>query len=579
MSVGSGTSHNSEKAGAIAPLLKFVVVGTITGIGFGLIMAVVSNGFVLGVKTLSSLREEQLSELLQFGEFPVSFAPIVSLLVAVAAILVVRRVFRIKRWHGPADAIYAAHRSDNELDVKSGFGSTLAAFISASGGASVGQYGPLVHFGATMGSFLRQTTGGVLSTDIFIGCGVAGAIAAGFNAPIAGIVFAHEAVLRHFSMRAIAPIAIASVSSVWFSDAFFGSAHIFDLSGISINLGHMLPPALVAGPVFGLLAVLFMLAIRHSAAFAARSGWSPARLLLTAAIGTGVIGMFIPEVLGLGTSALASMLDGGFDTAYLLILLFAKLLLTALCIGFGLFGGVFSPALFVGAAAGAVMGQIMVGIMGFGSMTALSICGMAAVAGAVIGAPVAGVLIILELTMNYDFALVAMISVVASIMVTNLVFGHSFFDRQLLDRGIDVSQGRGHIEMTETPVLSVADGNFCRILPNASVGSAIEELGRAGVTEAYLIDGDAIFHGKLGIHELLSQKADAPVLPLADSAPISIKHDASLQQAIEVASDFVGESIPIINGSKGTMVGVVTEADLFKLYLSLQNRVADLERT
>ncbi len=578
MSAGGDTSQNSEKAGATASLLRFIAIGTITGLGFGLVMAIVSNGFVLGVKALSSLREGQLSELLRFGDLPVSFAPVVSLLVAVAAILVVRRVFGIKRWHGPADAIHAAHRSDNELDVKSGFGSTLAAFISASGGASVGQYGPLVHFGATMGSFLRQTTGGVLSTDIFIGCGVAGAIAAGFNAPIAGIVFAHEAVLRHFSMRAIAPIAIASVSSVWFSDAFFGSAHIFDLSTVSINLSHMLPPALVAGPVFGLLAVLFMLAIRYSAGFAARSGWSPARLLLTAAIGTGVVGMFIPEVLGLGTSALASMLDGGFDPAYLMVLLVAKLLLTALCIGFGLFGGVFSPALFVGAAAGAVMGQIMVGMMGFGSMTALSICGMAAVASAVIGAPVAGVLIILELTMNYDFALVAMVSVVASIMVTNLVFGHSFFDRQLLDRGIDVSQGRGHIEMTETPVLSVVDGNFCRISPNADVRSAIRELGRADVTEAYLIDSKAKFHGKLRLHELLSQKDGAPVLPLADSAPISIKHDASLQQAIEVASDFVGESIPVINRAEGTMVGVVTEADLFKLYLSLQNRVADLER-
>ena len=73
--------------------------------------------------------EEQLSELFRFGNLPVSFAPIVSLLVAVAAIMVVRRVFDIKRWHGPADAIYAAHRSDNELDVRSGFGSTLAAFI------------------------------------------------------------------------------------------------------------------------------------------------------------------------------------------------------------------------------------------------------------------------------------------------------------------------------------------------------------------------------------------------------------------------------------------------------------------
>ena len=83
MSAGSGTSHNSEKSGALAALLKFIVVGTITGLGFGLIMAVVSNGFVLGVKTLSSLREGQLSELLRFGDLPVSFAPVVSLLVAV----------------------------------------------------------------------------------------------------------------------------------------------------------------------------------------------------------------------------------------------------------------------------------------------------------------------------------------------------------------------------------------------------------------------------------------------------------------------------------------------------------------
>ena len=215
MSAGRGISENGQKPGAVVPLLRYIAVGTITGLGFGLVMAIVSNGFVLGVKALSSLREGNLSELLRFGDVSFSFAPVVSLLVAVAAILVVRRTFGIKRWHGPADAIHAAHRSDNELDVKSGFGSTLAAFISASGGASVGQYGPLVHFGATMGSFLRQTTGSTLSTDIFIGCGVAGAIAAGFNAPIAGIVFAHEAVLRHFSMRAIAPIAIASDKHDW----------------------------------------------------------------------------------------------------------------------------------------------------------------------------------------------------------------------------------------------------------------------------------------------------------------------------------------------------------------------------
>ena len=80
---------------------------------------------------------------------------------------------------------------------------------------------------------------------------------------------------------------------------------------------------------------------------------------------------------------------------------------------------------------------------------------MAAVASAVIGAPIAGVVIILEMTMNYEFALAAMISVVVCLMVSDALFGHSFFDRQLLDRGIDVSLGRGHIEMMESPVLDI----------------------------------------------------------------------------------------------------------------------------
>ena len=135
----------------------------------------------------------------------------------------VRRLFDISRWHGPADSIFGAHRLDNEIDVKAGIGSTLAAFISLAGGASVGQYGPLVHFGATVGTYIRQVFGNkAIGTDVFIGCGVAAAIAAGFHAPIAGIVFAHEAVLRHFSFRALTPIAISSITSVWFSTAIFG---------------------------------------------------------------------------------------------------------------------------------------------------------------------------------------------------------------------------------------------------------------------------------------------------------------------------------------------------------------------
>ena len=509
---GDTTSPGYE---AIARLLTGIVVGLL----FGLVMSVVSNLFVIAVKAVTGLREGYVADLLAIGDSGLSLAPLVCLVITAVIVVRIRTSLGIGRWHGPADSIHAAHRTDNELDIRAGFASTLAALVSAGGGASVGQYGPLVHFGATMGSAFRQVSGRFLTTDVFIGCGVAGAIAAGFNAPIAGVVFAHEAILRHFSLRAIAPIAVASISSSWFSDRFFGSAPLFDLAATQLDLMSVLPAALIAGPVFGLVAVAFMVAIRNSLRFAAGSGWSFLRLAMVAAVVTGTAGMFVPEALGLGSGPLAVILDGGYGTVFLAVLLVTKLCLTALCIGFGLFGGVFSPALFVGAAAGAMAGRLVAmisgaGAIGAGISVALPICGMAAVASAVIGAPIAGVVIILEMTMNYEFALAAMISVVVCLMVSDALFGHSFFDRQLLDRGIDVSQGRGHIEMMEMPVLDIVSHEFVKIDVGSDVGMAISQLAQSEVTEGYILDERNLFRGKVTMSTLINADSKAGVVTL-----------------------------------------------------------------
>lgn len=571
--------HAENNSGTRRKRLFQLAVGMVVGLGFGLVMSLVSNGFVAGVIWLTALRETQLAAWLGLDPAVASMMPLACLLLAAFLILQIRRLFGITRWHGPADSIFAAHRTDNELDIRSGFGSTIAALISAGGGASVGQYGPLVHFGATMGSAFRTLTGGMLTTDVFIGCGVAGAIAAGFNAPIAGVVFAHEAILRHFSMRAIAPIAVASISSSWFSQQIFGSSPLLDFAGMALDLAVVLPTALVLGPLFGLVAVMFMVCVRGSLRFAASSGWSPARLVFLAAGITGLAGIFVPEVLGLGSGPLRIILEGGYAQGYLLVMLIGKMLLTALCIGFGLFGGVFSPALFVGAAAGAIGGRIAAGVIGVAAAPALAICGMAAVASAVIGAPVAGVMIILEMTMNYELALAAMLSVVTCSMVSHLLFGHSFFDRQLLDRGIDVSQGRGHIEMMETPVLGIVSDDFVRMDSAETPNRAVKKLAAANQSEGYLVSEGNRLVGKVALPRLVSLKTDVNLDAVVDPEPLSIKHDASLQQAMEVASGFVGESIPVVDRDTGQLYGVVTEADLFQLYLSLQTRITDLERS
>ena len=560
-------------------LLQHIGLDVVIGLVFGLVMSLTTNAFVEGVRALTAFRHSQIIGRVTVGGVDLSLSPVIGLLAAALLVIGVRKLFGITRWHGPADSIFAAHRTDNELDVKAGFGSTLAAFISASGGASVGQYGPLVHFGATVGSALRSLKFSPLQTDVFIGCGVAGAIAAGFNAPIAGVVFAHEAILRHFSLRAIVPIVIASTSSVWFSHRLFSPETLFAASSSSMAIDQIMPYALIVGPLFGLVAVLFMLAIRMSARFAAKSSLSPTQLILLAGLLTGLIGTFLPDVLGLGTEQVAAMIEGRYQIGFLALLLLLKIVCTALCIGWGLFGGVFSPAIFVGAASGAAIGRIIAGLGVAGAGPVIAICGMASVAASVIGAPITGVLIILEMTMNYEYALLAMMSIVTSVLISNLIFGHSFFDRQLLDRGIDVSLGRGHIEMMETPVADIVTHEYCKLGEGMSATSAISEITKLKVTEAYIIADDRTFRGKITLHDLLTSGPDDPLVTLADTSPISIKHDASLQQAIEIASKFVGETIPVINRDTGHMLGVVSEADLLQLYLSLQTRIADLERT
>jgi CIC family chloride channel protein len=369
---------------------------------------------------------------------------------------IVRRLFLIDRWHGPADSIYAAHRTDNELNVRAGIGSTLAAFISLCGGAPVGQYGPLVHFGAVIGSCLSEFFGSRrVTADVFIGCGVAAAIAAGFHAPIAGVVFAHEAVLRHFSFRAITPIAVASITSAWFSSKMFGGQPIFQIDVVLPELLSLVPILLGSGLFFGLIAIIFMHLLFASGKLAARTKLTPLALGLVAAVICGVVAIFVPEVMGLGVETVNKILDDEYLVGFLLVLLVFKLLVTTLSIGFGLYGGVFSPALFIGAAAGGFIAKV-IALVGLASAPQLlAVAGMAAVASAVVGAPIAVVLIVLEFTMSYEFAVAAMLSVVVATLLSSLLYGHSFFDEQLSRRGIDLAQGRGNLELMNQSIADV----------------------------------------------------------------------------------------------------------------------------
>ena len=548
------------------------------GLTIGLIMAVAANLFVEGVRAAAAVRAEtQWANFTLFGN-TYSFASVIFLLAAAGLVVGLKNYLKLPGWAGPADTIYAAHSSAQNLDVKKGMASTLAAFVTASGGGSVGQYGPLVHFGASVGVLFRRFLDNRFAQDIFIGCGVAASISAGFNAPIAGVIFAHEAILRHFSLRAIAPIFVASISADTFDQILFPSADAtFLLSQAVPEMASIVPIFIILGPLLSLVAILFMRSLRFTAKLAAAYPYSKTNLPFIAAFICGVVGIFVPEILGIGVGTVNELIAGNYAFGMVVVLLVAKLTMTALCIGFGLFGGVFSPALFIGVATGSVAAAAlhMAGITDVDQV--LMISAMAAVAASVIGAPISTVMIVLELTGSYEYAVAAMIAVIISSLVTHRLFGLSFFDRQLLDRGIDMTQGREAILLGQTPVTQCKMAEYVSVTDSTTGRDAYAQMSAARLMEAYAFDSQGRFSGKLDLFGA-QEAGDNPIAGKLDVEPIVLIETDSLQKAMGIAADFVGESIPIVDESKQRLVGVVTEGDLFHAVLDMQTNVRRIER-
>ncbi len=543
----------------------------------GAAMSLVTNMFVSGVEAIGALRAQDTFFKLEFNGQVFSVGSVVFLWITALAVYFVKTSLGIKAWAGPADSIYAAHQSKEPLDLRRGFGSTFAAFLSASGGASVGQYGPLVHFGATMGVWVKRFLSPSLSNEVYLGCGVAAAISAGFNAPIAGVIFAHEAILRLFSIRAVAPISIAAITASAVDRFLFPSDATFAVEAALPPLIEILPALIAITPFLSLVALVFMLSLRSAQRFAAGFKGPPFLLLFSAATVCGLLGMWLPDVLGLGMTQIQDMLSGKFALTMLILLFFGKLIATTLCIGFGLFGGVFGPAIFLGIAAGGVLGGV-VEILGLPNFAVVaSVASMAAVSASVIGAPITATIIILELTQSYEFAVAAMVTVMLCNLITQRVFALSFFDRQLLDRGVDLRGGSEaiHLKQILSSELVTKEGIVLDSSIDGAQARAILE--EKSLTEAYICDKNEVLLGKITLFHAL-KASNSPLTEYMDPEPFSLAGTDSLADAMIKVANFVGESIPIVNKETGVLLGTVTEGDLFNAVIGVQGEITKQER-
>ncbi len=564
----------------VIKIVKINFALVLTAMVVGLITSLVTQIFALTAKSIFLLiQDSQNINFLQFSffSFSGSFLPLIACISAGILVGLLIKSQKIDRWHGPADTIYAAHQQAGTLDVKRGFTSTLAAFFSISGGASVGIYGPLVHFGGTLGAFLRRRKFiPTIPHDIIIGAGVAAAISAGFSSPIAGIVFAHEVVLRHFSMRALTAISLSSVTASF-------TAHEMDLvtpalrfDEIVFDLITALPGLLITGLIASLIAFLFMKSLLFSTKLSNSSNIKfHLRPLIPAAL-CGFAGIFLPESIGLGTETIVNVITSENTIIFLLMVLIFKLILSSLCIGFGLFGGVFSPALLLGACTGALIFNIpFIGIANdIGPILAVS--GMAAVSSSVIGGPITAIILVFELTGSYEYAIASIFPIAICNLITYLIFGSSFFDAQLKARKIPMGHGREHILMSQTIIEKYADKNYLKLDKKIKTDDAIKKFKKYSLTEGYFLDKNENYLGKLRLIDIIDKK-DKISFNYNEKNHIKLLPTDNLINTMKKLGKFIGESVPIID-KNNKFIGVISENDVLNAYSNISETIRNIEK-
>lgn len=348
-----------------------------------------------------------------------------------------------------AEVIESAALYEGRVEVRKGLASAVASLITLSTGGSSGREGPVVHLAAVMSTQVNRWIGanGITSREL-LGCAVAAAVSASFNAPIAGALFAMEVVLRHFAVHAFAPIVIASVSGTVINRLAFGDVTEFVLPGHNTLAFYVeLPAYLILGLLCGLVAVLLMRSIFWADDLA---NWVQARTRMPRFLRPMVAGCLLgilatqwPHIIGVGYETTSDALTGQLVLREALVFAVLKVVAVAITMGGRMGGGVFSPSLMLGALTGLAFGIIATGLVpnfsGAGTLYALA--GMGAVAAAVLGAPISTTLIVFELTGDWQTGLAVMVAVSMSTALASRLVDRSFFLTVLERKNVHLAAG------------------------------------------------------------------------------------------------------------------------------------------
>jgi len=491
--------------------------------------------------------------------------------------LVLRFLMPGRRPLGVAHVMEACALRGGRIRARHGLGAAVVSALSLGVGASTGREGPVVHLGATLASVAARRLGlSAALTRTLLGCGVAAAVAASFNAPIAGVFFALEVVVGHYALSAFAPIVLASVTGTIVSRMVYGDFPAFSLpETYQIASFWEFPAFALLGVVSAAVAGFFMFAVMAVEDTVERLSVPAVLRPALGGLGVGLIAIWFPHVLGVGYEGTDMALNERLALELLVVLIVAKTAATALSLGCGFGGGVFSPSLFLGAMTGGAFGLVATGVFpelssGHGAYT---LVGMGAVAGAVLGAPISTILIVFEMSGDYELTIAVMVATAVATVLVQETLGKSYFTWQLERAGINLKGGRETGILARLRVADVMKRDYSVVGPEAGLAEVRERLRRARYGELFVLDADNRLRGVLTVTDLA--QADAPETGgppptagrIARAEPLFLESTDEVRRALRLM-DSAGEShLPVVDSRESRrVVGIVHEHDVMLAY-------------
>ncbi len=396
--------------------------------------------------------------------------------------------FIIDRWaheakgHGVPEVMEAIALRGGRIRPRVAAIKVLASSITLGAGGSAGREGPIVQVGSALGSTLGQWLH--FSDErirMLVACGAAAGIAATFNAPIAGAMFALEVILGRMTVRYFGPIVLSAVSASVVSQALLGDEPAFQVPAYPLNHLAEIPIYAVLGVLAAVWAVLFIRMLYGAEELFDR--WS-VPLPVKTAVGmtlTGLTLLLLPgrEVLGPGLPLIGETIAGDFNLTLTMMsmLLVGKLLATTFTLGSGNSGGVFAPSLFMGAVLGGLVGTAANMLWPEVAVNpgAYAIVGMAALFAGAARAPITAILIVFEMSGDYKLVLPLMLATVLSTLLADHLFPDSIYTLKLKLKGINWNQGRDQDILQGVAVNEVMSSkNFHTVTSDASLSSLVE---------------------------------------------------------------------------------------------------------